>query len=350
MRGSSSLATFLLMIPLAVIPLLAIFGIPQFVPGISAHSEPQGDPFAELADPAEGGDAPAFGEAPAWDELSSAAESGAGSPGPSPKGDRPLRGGHSSLANENFANGSSSTSPGTLDQGSRSQNDFGANSFASNETSEFEEGAPRQAPPWPGNVVGEAGSPRGDSINQSPAPATLPADFGSAAPIPTLAGSPLGRSRSEAVLPTSHSAPWAGGGTPDARVLDVADTATSPFDESPFASSQTDPSGVRTADVGGVRGYQRESRSGMTAATSAGLMGESLTWQAAVTRLNELQIRSFRLEPGEQLGQFIFTCSYTPDDNARLSYRFEAEANEPLKAVEKVLEQIDEWMASRRQT
>lgn len=77
------------------------------------------------------------------------------------------------------------------------------------------------------------------------------------------------------------------------------------------------------------------------------MANEPLTWQAAVERLNKLDIRNFRLEPGHQQGQFVFICSYTPPDNPRVSYRFEAGADEPLKAVEKVLEQIIEWQQNR---
>lgn len=75
---------------------------------------------------------------------------------------------------------------------------------------------------------------------------------------------------------------------------------------------------------------------------------DALTWQAAVQRLNQMEIRNFRLEPGHQPNQFLFSCSYTPVDKPWLSYRFEAEANEPLRAVEKVLGQIDNWLAKRR--
>ena len=74
---------------------------------------------------------------------------------------------------------------------------------------------------------------------------------------------------------------------------------------------------------------------------------DPLTWPQAVRRLNELEIRSFRLEPGRQSNQFVFICSYTPSDSPRVSYRFEAESDEPLKAVEKVLAQIDEWQQRR---
>ncbi len=74
---------------------------------------------------------------------------------------------------------------------------------------------------------------------------------------------------------------------------------------------------------------------------------EPLTWPIAVERLNQMDIRSFRLEPGHQLGEFVFICSYTPPETPSVSYRFEAGAEEPLKAVEKVLEQIVEWQQRR---
>ncbi|MBI1348092.1 hypothetical protein GC163_17600 [bacterium] len=72
-----------------------------------------------------------------------------------------------------------------------------------------------------------------------------------------------------------------------------------------------------------------------------------LTWKSAVQRLQQMEIRSYRLEPGKDAGQFTFICSYTPQHNPSVSYRFEAEADEPLRAVEKVLAQIDHWMAAR---
>jgi hypothetical protein len=67
----------------------------------------------------------------------------------------------------------------------------------------------------------------------------------------------------------------------------------------------------------------------------------------AVERLNELEIRNFRLEPGQRKGLFVFICTYTPPDSPTVSYRFEAEADQPLKAVQKVLEQIVDWHQRR---
>lgn len=74
---------------------------------------------------------------------------------------------------------------------------------------------------------------------------------------------------------------------------------------------------------------------------------ETLSWSAAVDRLNQLEIRNFRLEPGRQPGQFMFICVYTARDNPGVMHRFEAEAEQPLKAVENVLDQIAEWQQRR---
>jgi hypothetical protein len=68
-----------------------------------------------------------------------------------------------------------------------------------------------------------------------------------------------------------------------------------------------------------------------------------LTWRDAVTRLNQLGIRQFKLEPGARDG-FHFSCYFTPQDNPRITHRFEAEATEPLRAVENVLSQVETWL------
>jgi hypothetical protein len=71
------------------------------------------------------------------------------------------------------------------------------------------------------------------------------------------------------------------------------------------------------------------------------------TWTEAVRRLNELGIRNFRLEPGVRPGEFSFTCSYTHSKSPHVTRRFEAEADEPLTAVGKVLVQVEEWARQR---
>lgn len=75
--------------------------------------------------------------------------------------------------------------------------------------------------------------------------------------------------------------------------------------------------------------------------------GDGLTWREAVSRLNELGIQNFRLEPGRQAGEFYFACEFTPHRDARVTRRFEAEATEPLLAVRAVLSQIDDWLTRR---
>lgn len=59
-------------------------------------------------------------------------------------------------------------------------------------------------------------------------------------------------------------------------------------------------------------------------------------------------IRQFNLQEGVREDEFHFSCFYTPPDNPRIRHRFEAEAREPLLAVEKVFTQIAEWQQFRQ--
>lgn len=77
------------------------------------------------------------------------------------------------------------------------------------------------------------------------------------------------------------------------------------------------------------------------------LRRDPATWSAAVEKLNELGIRDYRLEPGVRPNDFLFSCSYSPPQNPRISRRFEAEAIDPLIAVIHVLQQVDEWNQNR---
>ncbi|QDU79545.1 hypothetical protein Pla110_12560 [Polystyrenella longa] len=80
------------------------------------------------------------------------------------------------------------------------------------------------------------------------------------------------------------------------------------------------------------------------AATESGL-----TWQSAVQLLNKWGIDNFMLQPGAEAGQFNFSCYYTPSEDSRITFRFEAESSQPLKAVENVLQQIQQWHIQRQQ-
>lgn len=70
---------------------------------------------------------------------------------------------------------------------------------------------------------------------------------------------------------------------------------------------------------------------------------ETITWREAVDRLNELGIRTFRLTPDAGQNGYRFVCLVTSVDDPRISRRFEAESPEPLVAVGNVLEQVENW-------
>ncbi|MBT4867088.1 MAG: hypothetical protein HON53_18445 [Planctomycetaceae bacterium] len=66
------------------------------------------------------------------------------------------------------------------------------------------------------------------------------------------------------------------------------------------------------------------------------------TWREVVSRLNSLGIRDYRLSAGKQPNEFHFSCFFSPKENPRVTHRFEAQADEPLLAVQQVLTQIDQ--------
>lgn len=70
---------------------------------------------------------------------------------------------------------------------------------------------------------------------------------------------------------------------------------------------------------------------------------ETLTWQQAVDRLNQLGIRTFRLTPDSEQNGYQFVCLVTSVDDPRISRRFEAESIDPLIAVGEVLAQVENW-------
>ncbi len=70
-----------------------------------------------------------------------------------------------------------------------------------------------------------------------------------------------------------------------------------------------------------------------------------LTWEKARARLQELGIQQYYLDPDPAEQRFLFRCAYTPAGNPRVHRRFEAEAADPLEAVQKVLSQVESWTA-----
>ena len=70
---------------------------------------------------------------------------------------------------------------------------------------------------------------------------------------------------------------------------------------------------------------------------------ESISWSQAVNRLNELGISTFRLTPDSGRTGYQFVCLVTSVDDPRISRRFEAESADPLVAVGRVLAQVENW-------
>ena len=283
---SNGLATILLLIPVLAVPALAIFGIPQFAPIVSSPLDEGHDLDRESR--------VGNSDRPAQEELFGDFE---GFPSETQaKSDVHSEGRSSVLGTKN--------KPKIAPKRTR---DSGSANWGQDWDSDSG---------WPENAPRELSSLDrvGSQIEDSPIEKRVPDSSVTADPVvPRQPSKPM-RKRDESFRPASAT---------DADLsnppLDVAEVIDSPKS----GSKKRDSRNAKHRD-------------------STGASTESLTWQTAVARLHELDIRDFRIEPSYQSGQFVFTCWYTPPNASRVSYRFEAEAEEPLKAIEKALEQIVE--------
>jgi hypothetical protein len=107
--------------------------------------------------------------------------------------------------------------------------------------------------------------------------------------------------------------------------------------------AQPSPRPMQTAaPVHLIRTLASETTTPAPAPTASGL-----TWREATRRLEEIGITDYRLERGNTPERFLFACRFSPGGDERIVQRFEAEAAEPLEAVEDVLEQVERWLQHR---
>jgi hypothetical protein len=71
--------------------------------------------------------------------------------------------------------------------------------------------------------------------------------------------------------------------------------------------------------------------------------GSQAEWSMAIKKLQSYGIKNYQMVPGSDPGEFLFRCATVSRGNSRLVYRFEAEATEPLAAVADVLRQVEKW-------
>jgi hypothetical protein len=259
----STLTSLFLLAPILAVPMLAIFGVPEFTSVVASPQQRQDDLLIdEHFEKSSSGDAPGFGDA----------------------------------------------SPSS-DSGVAESISFNENSGAT----AFDNGTETRPGKW-GNATASA------ATHATPAG---PWD-----------------SSAEQSLATNAADPFTG-----AAVANPADIQQAAFTEDAARAMASQMQPYRRNDgaarPGAVPNKVLPPRGSATMASGT----PSLTWQSAVERLNALEIRTFRLEPGARAGQFLFVCSYTMSNEPRVSYHFEAEASEPLKAVEKVLDQIEATIA-----
>ena len=351
--GSGPLGALLMLAPVVAVPLLAVFGIPQFTPvsasPTSDETVPAHDSFLQSVEPEI--------------EVGESAR-------------------HS--ADDLFA---PLNTPGLAGR-ARSFDELAGSALPGSSANHFSDSAPQRGTGWrPARealagweVQSEAGSSRELALADTPVAArnteaVLADSFGTGAfrdSATELEDAP--RFESEPTAASSEPRSRARGFTAepaDSAPFDSAPFDGAPFDSQPAASADsganpfaTDRSagdydlGHAPATASRARVSQdpapRRTAGGQRPAQPTALRAQSpearVSWQEAVQRLKVLGIRKHHFEYIESRNTFLFTCSLTPSDQPTVTQRFDAEAAEPLAAVGEVLAQIDDWLVSHHPT
>lgn len=279
---SGSIATCLIFVPLVAVPLLAVVGMPQ----LSANS-----PTGAIDDLKFAAEDPAAGNS----ELSN-----------------PVR-----VSDSKADSAASKRPPRSVAKNSDPFADFSRDSGSSSRPAESADtsGSPHKRPQrWsegnglPQKALLSIDRPSDDHASASPPDRPAPS-----APSDEQTAERPGR---EASLKTP-------GGR---RALPEAQAVVAMASEPMTASA--------SADVAAEGRGSAQAPSGSVNATS---------WKRAISRLNALGIQDYQLQPGERDGEFNFSCRFAARSNPHVIHRFEAEAADPLDAVNQVLRQLDDW-------
>lgn len=303
----------LMLAPILAVPMLAIFGIPQFVPLAASPSEPPGGRI-------EAGSSLPRGSGAASAQVYSDSRS-AGRPARPTVAElfashveQPPLSASASAARDGWLdpfehNGALSDPPANETRGGRTVNWAGNRQRAS------------AAPPQPHSLSPELLRDARKRWHDLPIHQ------------PVGSGEPMGANyasyaNSARLLHRAAAVP--------ADSVEMAPVVTADYAE--FQTSADDSSTPQ-------RFVSRQERPGNRPAAS--VPSKPLTWSEAVDRLKEFGIRQYQLQPGEREGEFHFSCFFTPEDDPRIRHRFEAEASDPLRAVGNVLAQIENWNRRR---
>lgn len=142
--------------------------------------------------------------------------------------------------------------------------------------------------------------------------------------------------------PGSRNNPFGNSTDTSSAISSNLNQSNSPFPSGNHANSNSQPVVQFASNSVNDQQFSRTipSQNNIQPVSGTNQNSQAVTWRGAIEHLNQLGINNYRLEPGVTSDQFLFVCFYTPQDNPRITIRFEAESSDPLRAVEKVLTQI----------
>lgn len=72
-----------------------------------------------------------------------------------------------------------------------------------------------------------------------------------------------------------------------------------------------------------------------------------LSMKESLKKLNALGVKHYHLERGTDADTWLFVCLFAPGDEARVTHRFESESDDPDRAAEETVKQLDSWLLKR---
>ena len=81
--------------------------------------------------------------------------------------------------------------------------------------------------------------------------------------------------------------------------------------------------------------------------SSEDLDSRPVSMKDSLKKLNSLGVEHYHLERGFDQDTWLFVCLFVPGDDTRVTHRFEAESDDPDRAAEETVKQIDDWLLKR---
>lgn len=113
------------------------------------------------------------------------------------------------------------------------------------------------------------------------------------------------------------------------------------------ASEPAEESSAKASSLLSPREGAKQRASEFALNSSGDLDSRPVSMKDSLKKLNSLGVKHYHLERGVDQDTWLFVCLFVPGDDTRVTRRFEAESDDPDRAAEETVKQIDDWLLKR---